>query len=532
MPGSPRPPIIDAIAAGDFARAESLCRQLAAAGDSGEAAYLLAVLRHAEGRVDAALALFGDAVGMLPSRADVACNHAAVLRQAGRLDAAIAEWRRTLALAPDHPDALYNLARALTDTGALAEAAELYAVLLRRQPGHRDAAFNRGNVLYRLGEFEQAAEALAEVTAGHPAFAAGWVNRGMAVLALGRRAEAEALYRTALTVDPGSVDGHWNLAVLLLADGRWHEGLAEFEWRLALPEAPKPGWPRPRWRGGDPAGLRILLWNDQGRGDAIQFLRYAPALAAGGARVFACVQRDLKALAATVPGLEAAFAFDDPLPDFDAHAPLLSLPLLLGHDGPARGWFGPYIAAEPEGRTPRSAARPAVGLVWAGNPGHANDANRSMALAELAPLLDIDGIDWVSLQAGTAARQLDGSPWAGRARDLSPLLTDFAVTAGMVRGLDLVITVDTAVAHLAGAMDKPAWLMLPAVGTDWRWGREGMSTPWYPSLRLFRQAEAHDAKAHDAKAHDWGPVVAEIAARLGRLHRPGQPKVTESPLPT
>jgi len=193
---------------------------------------------------------------------------------------------------------------------------------------------------------------------------------------------------------------------------------------------------------------------------------------------------------------------DDPLPAFDAHAPLLSLPRLLGRDDPAESWPGAYLRAEPGFA---AGGRPAVGLVWAGNPAHGNDANRSVALADLAPLLARDGIHWVSLQVGAANAQLAASPWAGRVQ--APEFKDFADTAAAIRGLDLVIAVDTAVAHLAGALDVPAWVLVPAIGTDWRWGRAGETTPWYPRMRLFRQQAAGA----------WSPVIKRMAEELSGL---------------
>ena len=164
---------------------------------------------------------------------------------------------------------------------------------------------------------------------------------------------------------------------------------------------------------------------------------------------------------------------------------------------------GPYLSTTLSLALPPATGR-RVGLVWAGNPGHGNDAHRSIALADWAPLLDLPGIDWCSLQLGAAAEQLADSPWRGRVRDLSPLLTDFTATAAVLAQLDLLISVDTAAAHLAGALDRPAWILLPAIGTDWRWRFDGETTDWYPSLRLFRQTEAGD----------WRPVMAAVAARL------------------
>lgn len=489
---------------GDRYGAESLCRKLAEHDDSGEAEYLLAVVRLGQLRLDEAIELFTIAAEKLPQRADIAYNFAEALRQAGMLERAIGEWSRTVELAPDHADAFFNLARAATDLGNSSAAADLYGMVRQLRPDHTDALYNLANALYRLGRFAAAAEVYADLVKRRPKFAQGWVNYGLTVRAMGMESDAEMLYRVALQHDPDSVGAHWNLAVLLLSQGRWREGLREFEWRLRLPDAPKPNWPWPRWTGAEPAGTRVLVWNDQGRGDAIQYLRFAAGIAAHGHSVIAYVQDDLKALAATVPGVERVVGFSEVLPEIDAEAPLLSLPLLVGLASPAV-WDGPFISGGEAAILPPDPAGIRVGVVWAGNPTHANDANRSLQLAEFAVLFDIPHVEWVSLQVGPRGDELRASPWAGSVHDLSTELNDFAQTAAAIRDLDLVISVDTAVAHLAGAMERPVWVLLPAIGTDWRWGSEAeVVTPWYPSMRLF----------HQQTPGDWTTVLAEVKATL------------------
>jgi tetratricopeptide (TPR) repeat protein len=484
MTGDHTQTIIDAIGRGDLHAAEQGCRDLAHHGRRGEADYLLAVVRHGQGRLDKAAALIAKAAAAHPERADIAYNAGVILREAGRPAEAAAEWRRCLGLDHGHAGAMYNLALALGGEGEAAEAEALYAALLNRDPAHQEARFNLGNLLYRTGAFDRAALCFGALAMQEPQAARGLINYGMAMKALGRDADAEAGYRGAIAREPDSVQAHWNLANLLLSQGRWRDGLEEFEWRLRLPGMPRPDFGLPQWRPDAPPGTRVLLWNDHGAGDAIQFLRHVDALAERGQRVIVHVQDHLKRLAATVPRVEAAIGPGDPRPPADCHLPLLSLPFVLGLDLDA-SWRGPYLRA---GTAFDPGRRPAVGLCWAGNAAHVNDSNRSLALAELAPLLAVEGITWVSLQAGPAARQLADGPW--RDRVLAPPLGDFLETAAVVRGLDLVISVDTVVAHLAGALDVPCWVLLPAVGTDWRWGREGETTRWYPRMRLFRQRAA------------------------------------------
>ena len=496
--------IFGSIMEGDRQGAERMCDVMAEhKGGEGDADYLRALVRQQEGQLDEAITLFASAASQLPGRADIAYNYGNALQLAGHLDQAVMEWSRAVCLAPDHADAFFNLARAATDCGRLREAAEFYTVVLELRPGHCDALFNLGNVLYRSGDFNGAAKAYSELLKRKRTFAEGWVNYGLTLRAMGMEIEAELFYRRAIENDAGSVSAHWNLGVLLLSRGHWREGLMEFEWRLGLPDAPKPNFPWPRLTGDEPAGTRVLLWNDQGRGDAIQYLRFAGRLAERGYRVAAFVQDDLKTLAAVVPGVERAIGFSEPPTEIDVHVPLLSLPLILDID-PAALWQGPWVGVEDTSILPPNPEKIRIGVVWAGNPTHANDANRSIRLADLAPLFTLSSVEWVSLQVGGPAEQLAGSEWAGTVLDLSSQLTDFTRTAAVIGALDLVISVDTAVAHLAGAMERPVWVLVPAIGTDWRWGKVDVATPWYPSMRLFRQRGPGD----------WASVIGEVKSTL------------------
>ncbi|MCR6631140.1 MAG: tetratricopeptide repeat-containing glycosyltransferase family protein [Magnetospirillum sp.] len=494
-------PILDAMTAGRLADADRLCRQGLAKGESALLRYLHGLLLHQWGRVGEALAALRHAAQLEPRHPDVRFALGVVLVEAGEAAAAAEQWRLVLEAKPDHDGACYNLARALTDLGELAEAAEQYRQLLAGHPSRMDARYNLANLHYRLGAFAEAAAGHRQVVAAQPGHAAAWVNLGMAELAQNDAVAAVAAYRRAIALDPGNVDGHWNLAVLLLGQRRWREGLAEFEWRLRLPDAPRPPWSLPRWTGAEPAGTRVLVWNDQGAGDALHFARYLRPLVARGYQPVVLAQDGLAGVLATVPGVAEAAGFSGPLPQADVHLPLLSLPHALGIDDPEADWPGPYVTPP---AAQRQGTRRAVGLVWAGNPAHRNDARRSLDPALLAPLLACPEVDWVSLQVGAAAEACQYPPLAGLVRDLSGDLTDYSRTAAAIAGLDLVITVDTSVAHLAGAMGKPVWLMLPAFGLDWRWPRYGDRTPLYPSMHLFRQPVDGD----------WPAVVAVVAEAL------------------
>lgn len=506
MPGL-KQTIAEAIGRGDFAAAAVGCETMMQMGERADAIHLQGILRLVQGDRETAVTLLQHARALIPDRGDIAYDHGVALLAAGRLADATAAWRQATSLSPERVEAWRNLALAVAETAGNDAARNIYRRALCHHPLDRDLLYNYGNLCFRRGDFDDAAAAQTTLLEAHPQFAAGWINAGMTHKTAGRFEQAEDCYRRAIALnDPASSAlAHFNLANVLLLRERWAEGFAEYEWRLRLPNALSQPWPAPAWTGDHPAGSRVLVWNDQGMGDAIQYLRLTGRLAERGYRVLVLVQEQMKSLAASASGVEAAFGPGDPPQAVDAHLPLCSLPHVLG-SMPNGTWTGPYLRTSkkislPVGADTRSKR---VGLVWAGNPTHANDANRSMHLADLQPLLDLPGITWFSLQLGKGPSELAASRFAGRVHDLSALLTDFSATAAVLSELDLVISVDTATAHMAGALGRSAWIFLPAIGSDWRWGISGETTAWYPSARLFRQR----------RAGDWAPTVAEMAASL------------------
>jgi hypothetical protein len=281
----------------------------------------------------------------------------------------------------------------------------------------------------------------------------------------------------------------------LLAQGRWREGFAEFEWRETKRTCLPREWATlPEWTGREPVGTCVVLWIDQGNGDTFQFLRFVGDVVARGHRVFLTVAASLRRLVSAMPGIAGVLTTGAALPPCERQVALASLPAVLGMNDPTKTWQGPYL--QPVGEIPRlkKPGRLAVGLVWAGSPDYLADHDRSMALATLEPLLDVPGVDWFSLQLGPACEQVTQTRWNGIIADAVSTVSDFADTAALIAGLDLVITVDTGVAHLAGALGSPTWVMLRAFG-DWRWLNNGDTTAWYPSLRLFRQPARGDWKS-------------------------------------
>ncbi|MBM3526320.1 MAG: tetratricopeptide repeat protein, partial [Alphaproteobacteria bacterium] len=332
-------------------------------------------------------------------------------------------------------------------------------------------------------------------------------NLGLAYREKGDIATAITTYEQALAIDGQHGEAHWNRAICWLLQGDMARGWTEYEWRWKRPDfmAIMPNFPTPAWTGGTLAGKSIFVCSEQGVGDTIQFVRYAPLLEKQGARVLFGCQPELADLLKTAPGVAEIVPLGGTASAFDTHTMLLTVPRLLGTTLETVPAEIPYLSADSK-KAETWAERLSdlqgmkVGLVWRGNPKHVNDHARSCAPDVLRALLDVDGVSFVSLQKG--GPQGEAASLAG-VRDLAGALPDFAETAATIQNLDLVISVDTAVAHLAGALGKPVWTLLP-FAPDWRWlvGRD--DSPWYPTMRLFRQS----------KPRDWAGVIKRVRKAL------------------
>ena len=431
--------------------------------------------------------------------------------QRGDLDGAERAYRAALAHEGEHPLALHYLGVVHHQRGRHADALPLLeraASLVAHEPEFHN---NLGLVLAALDRNDAAADAYRRALDRKPDHATAWNNLGLVYQAMNRLPEAVAAFRRALALTPAFAQAHWNLALALLAQGDYAEGLSEYEWRLRLAElgGRAPRLPLPRWQGEDLRGKTLLLTAEQGIGDALQFVRFAPHVAERGARVVVQARGELRPLLATAPGVAATVGSDDALAACDFELPLLSLPHRLGlgidevrptgrylQSDASRSGIVASILAQHGGATRR------IGVAWAGAAHHRNDKRRSMPLAALAALFSLPGVAWYSLQKGTAAAELAR---LDATRDVVPLEADcdFAHTAALVDALDAVVTVDTSIAHLAGALGKPVCVLLP-YAPDWRWGIAGERTPWYPTARLFRQASIAD----------WQTVVASVRDAL------------------
>lgn len=419
---------------------------------------------------------------------------------AGDIVAARPHLERLAIIMPGDAMILGNLGRAHLAAEDLGPAAAAFTAVLDQEPGNARALDGLGIVRHREGDYAAAADLHGRAVAADPDFAAGWCNLGIAFTDLGRYADGEAALDRALTLEPDDARARFNRAILHLMAGEFAAGWPMYEARLAFQAMATPQGQR--WRGETLAGERVLLVPEQGFGDVIQFARFAHRLRErGGVPVLA------------VPGPLASFmagqGWDMEIVDAAAPpatplwCPLMSLGAVLDI-GAADISGAPYLCAPSAGDGKDDGLR--VGLAWAGNSAHRRDRARSLCLRDVAPVLDVANVQFVNLQVGL--RPDDGELIARRP-DLfaeTPVLNDFAATAAVLAGLDLVISADTAVLHLAGALGRPTWGLLPFV-PDWRWGLSAETTPWYDSLRLYRQPALGD----------WSSVVTRVAADLGRL---------------
>jgi tetratricopeptide (TPR) repeat protein len=530
-------------AAGDLETAEALLSRATELAPDYFAPFAnLGNVLQAAGRVDAAIDAFRHALELNPKSVETANNLASAMNEVGRFDAALKASERALSLLPRFPEALVNKGNALLGLGQAEEAVAAYRKALKLAPGHGNALFNLGNALVDLERFEDAIEPYSKAVAQDqgnaekhfnlanalmkadrldqclapfetalalkPGYVDALCNFASALQALGRSADAVKLMQKALAFQPESPDLHWNLALAALQNGDYATGWSEYEWRWQTPTFAdfRREFAKPEWDGSALDGRTILVHTEQGFGDNLQFCRFVPMAAAAGGKVVLECRPQLQRLFETLDGVETCIALGDAPPPFEVHAPLMSLPRIFGTTLETIPATIPYLAV-PDGvaADPRIAAADGIkiGLAWAGSPTRVDNHKRSVAFRDLVPLIGIDGISLFSLQVGDASEQLAGLNEPPAVTDLSLVFKDFADTAAAVAALDLVISVDTSVLHLAGALGKPAWgLMSQPTGFLWMDART--DSPWYPSIRLYRQPTPGD----------WSTVVAEVVADL------------------
>lgn len=465
-------------------------------------AQALALLQ--QGQFQAGADLLSQSLAQNPRQPEVYYNFGFALQQLGLLDSAVQAYGQTIALSPSDADALMARGHVFATQKRFEDAAKDFAKAVKLVSQNADAWNNYGNALLELAREPEAIDAYDKAMTLRPGFAQALFNKGKALAAFGGYTEAGEAYKAALAINPNYEEAKWHLSWVRLVLGDFDQGWKLFESRWTISEL---GNQRryaqlPQWLGQQAIdGKSLLLYNEQGLGDTLQFCRYVPLLQAMGAKVSIAVQAPLVSLLANQwPGVTVAESFAD-LSDFDLATPLMSLPLALGTTLETIPADVPYIRVQAS-MPPISHDRRRVGIVWSGSAQHKNDKNRSMSLVALAPLFDLPA-DWICLQPEIREVDLAWLASHPEVRLERPTLNDFVETATVIAGLDLVVTVDTSVAHLAGAMGKPLWILLPT-GCDYRWLLEREDSPWYPTARLFRQTERGN----------WADVVAHVASAL------------------
>lgn len=443
--------------------------------DAGITYYHLGLIFHKQNKFEQAQAYFEQFLALNPNAAEGFNCLGNSLQRQGKFEEAIACYQKALTLEPNDALTINNLGTTFQAVGKLEEAIACYEKALTLEPNNAMAHNNLGGFLVEQYQFE----------------------KGM------------TCYNRAIEIEPESGDFHWSRASLLLRLGDYKGGFAEAEWRWKQEHNYPMNCPQPLWDGSNLEGRTILLYVEQGLGDTIQFIRFAPLVAQRGGKVVVAAQEPLVRLLTTVPGIDQVVAINQTFPEFDVQTPLLSLPYILGTNLETLPAQVPYLS--PPASVSFKLETPddtylKVGIVWAGNPKYGDDRKRSCSLNDFKTLLNVPGIAFYSLQKGPKAEEISQLSGQVSLQDLSSHLNDFADTAAIVNQMDLIISTDTSVPHLAGALGRPVWVVL-CYSPDWRWmvGRE--DSPWYPTMHLFRQKQPGN----------WQEVLERVALALTEL---------------
>jgi tetratricopeptide (TPR) repeat protein len=474
-----------------------------------DALHLLGLVRLQHGQHAAALENIGRAIGVKPDSEVLWRNLSVAYHALGRHQEAVDAADQALRLNPSYAEAHNNRGVALMAQRKLDEAVASFRQAVRLQPNYVRAHNNLGIALRDHGELDEAVRSFQNALEIEPNSSETHRNLGIALRDRGELDRAKQQFEKVLKISPNDAEAHMNLGFLLLRMGDFEAGWPQYEWRWGTKQFKPRNFTPPVWDGRAIAGQTLLVYAEQGLGDTLQFVRYAALVRQrAGCRVVVECQKPLATLLSSCSGIDQLVAREEELPPFDFHVPLLSLPRLLGthvHNIPAGV---PYLfAREALVRHWRDrlsdCAGFTVGICWQGSPTHESDRRRSFPLAHLAALAAVPGVDLISLQKGAGAEQMSGVQFPVMRLGLDDESWVFMDTAAVVRNLDLVVTADTSVAHLAGALGVPVWVALPKM-PDWRWQLDRDDSPWYPTMRLFRQEVAGD----------WAPVFRRINSAL------------------
>ncbi|WP_341915705.1 tetratricopeptide repeat protein [Polaromonas sp. YR568] len=464
-------------------------------------------------RMEAAIESYEQAIVLQPNFSEAYNNRGNALRALGKLEAAINSFDQAIALRPDYFEAYSNRGNALIELGQFRAALESYEKAIEFSADYFEAYSNRGNALTKLGQLRAAVESYDKAIEIKPGYAEAHYNRGIALGELKQALPAIASYEKAIALKDDYVAAHWNQALCLLQAGDLERGWQKYEWRWQVEGMRKAvrSFAEPAWFGKETLqGKTILLHAEQGLGDTLQFCRYAKLVSDSGARVILEVQEPLVKLMSGLDGVAELVAGGKPRSAFDYHCPLLSLPLALGtrlNNIPASQAY----LTSPAGKTAQwsirlgAKTRPRVGLVWSGRATHKNDHNRSFLLSALLPFLPVE-FQYISLQKELHDEDRETLRRHPHILHFEEDIDEFTDTAALCALVDVIVTVDTSVAHLAGALGRPVWIALP-FNPDWRWLLERDDSPWYPSAKLYRQEVAEV----------WDPVFKKIGAHLRRF---------------
>jgi tetratricopeptide (TPR) repeat protein len=483
---------------------------LAIKPDITEALYNRGIVLANLDRYAEALEDYDQALAIKPDHIGALNNRGVALSALDRDEEAIASFDKALAVKPDFAQSLLNRGLALASLGRHGQSIVSYDQALAIDPCDAEALFNRGTALAHLDRPADAIISFEKAIAVKPNYADAISNRGVAFGNLNRQREAIASFRQAIAIAPGHPQANLNESLAWLRLGDFHQGWAKYEARWAAElAAQRRTFAQPLWLGGDSLrGKTILLHAEQGLGDTIQFVRYAPLVAQSGAQIVLEVQPPLEKLLSRTEGISQILGKGKPLPDFDVHCPLLSLPLAFRTDLDTIPAEIPYVVA-PEAHVARwrdrlaQAGSPRVGIAWAGSATNKNDRNRSIALERFADIFAISGVHFVSLQKGLRRHEREILDLHAHITHVGDELEDFTDTAAVISLLDLVVAVDTSVAHLVGAMAKPVWILVP-FAPDFRWMLDCENSPWYPTARLLRQPSIGD----------WDSVLGRVRREL------------------
>ncbi len=481
--------------------------------DYADAWYNRGLALHDLKQFERALQSCRQALALKPDYAAAHNTCGLALKELGQAQAAVEAYDKALAIKPDLAEGWTNRGVALQSLHKYGAALQSYDQAIAYAPDVAQAWSNRGSVLNRLGRSRKALQSYDCAVALDPTFANAWNNRGVTLVDLGRRAEALLDYEKAIALDPNNADAHWNMSLCRLQLGNFEQGWVGHEWRWkaeTLVLSPR-HFSEPLWLGDAPLqGKTLLLYADQGLGDALQFCRYAKLLQDRGAKVILEVGKALVPLLTGLDGTSRVIATGDALPPFDFQCPLGSLPAAFKANAKNIPMPAGYLRAANDKLTAwrtrlGAKTKPRVGLVWSGNTQHTNDHNRSIPLADFTKMLP-PGFDYVSMQREVRAEDMAVLRARSDIRNIGEDLADFSDTAALADLMDVIISVDTSIVHLAGAMGRPVWVLLP-FNPDWRWMLERSDSPWYASARLYRQK----------RAGDWTDVFEAVKADVRRL---------------